>query len=83
MNIKLSHITPLLVAGAAAVAITAAPIAAGAPAPALTPAQPSCTQNGMGSECQSAGNAELNDSPPPVSFNPYGVKPWLGVLATR
>jgi hypothetical protein len=79
VNIKLSYITPLLVVGAASVAITSAPIAAAGPAS----FQPSCTQNGMGSECQSAGNAEINDSPPPVSYNPYGVKPWLGLLATR
>jgi hypothetical protein len=73
MQIKLNYLAPLLAAGAAAVAIAAAPIAAAAPAP----VQQSCTQTVSGSECQSPGNVEINDSPPAVSFYPYGNMPFL------
>jgi hypothetical protein len=73
MRIKLTYITPLLAAGAAGVAIAAAPIAAAAPAP----AQQSCAQTASGSECQSPGNVEINDSPPPVNFYPYGGEDFL------
>ena len=67
MGIKLNYIAPLLAAGAAAVAITAAPIAAAATS------QPSCA----GNVCQSPGNVQINDSPPPVSFYPYGGDAFL------
>ncbi|MDT5362325.1 MAG: hypothetical protein QOC69_4087 [Mycobacterium sp.] len=67
MRIKLTRIAPLLAAGAAAVAITAAPIAAAA-----TPQQ-SCA----GNVCQSPGNVQINDAPPPVSFYPYGGEAFL------
>jgi len=73
MRIKLTYLTPVLVAGAAAVAITAAPIAAAAP----TPMQQSCVNSGAGTECQSPGNVEINDSPPPVSYDPYGYDGFL------
>jgi hypothetical protein len=71
MRTKLHYIAPLLVAGTAAAAITAAPIAAAAsaPAPALHGA---CDAGVSGSICSSTGDAEINDSPPPVSFDPYG-----------
>ena len=65
MRIKLNYIAPLLAAGAAAVAIAAAPSAAAAD-------PQSCTQTGSESICQSPGNVQLNDAPPPVSFDPYG-----------
>jgi hypothetical protein len=71
VRIKLSFITPLLVAGAAAVAVTAAPIAAAAPA------QQSCATSGPGTVCQSPGNVQINDAPPPVSFYPYGGEAFL------
>ena len=73
MRIKLSHITPLLAAGAAAVAIVAAPTAAAAP----TPHQKTCVATGAGTTCQSPGNVEINDGPPAVSFYPYGNMPYL------
>jgi hypothetical protein len=65
MRIKLTYVAPLL-AAAAAVAIAAAPAAAAA--------------NGRtcsGSVCQSPGNVEINDAPPPVQYYPYGTMPWL------
>ena len=34
--------------------------------------QQTCAADGVGTECQSPGNVEINDSPPPVSFDPYG-----------
>jgi hypothetical protein len=73
MRIKLNYITPLLAAGAAAVAIVAAPTAAAAP----TPLQKTCATTGTGSMCQSPGNVEINNSPPAVSFYPYGNMPFL------
>jgi hypothetical protein len=73
MRIKLNYLIPLLASGAAGVAIAAAPIAAAAP----TPAQESCVQSASGSECQTPGNVEINDSPPPVNFYPYGGEDFL------
>ena len=70
MRIKLNYIAPLLAAGAAAVAIAAAPSAAAAD-------PQSCSGYGSGSICQSPGNVQLNDSPPPVNFDPYGGEGFL------
>ena len=67
MRMKLNYIAPLLAAGTAAVAIAAAPIAAADP----TTGQ-SCGPSGAGTICQSPGNAQINDSPPPVQYYPYG-----------
>jgi opacity protein-like surface antigen len=73
MRVRLSYVTPLLAAGAAALAISAAPIASAA-SPQL---QPSCTEAVSGSECESPGNVEINDAPPPASFEPYGDEGFL------
>jgi hypothetical protein len=67
VRIKFNYIAPLLAAGAAAVAIVAAPVAAAAPGTGQ-----SCSASGPGTICQSPGNAQINDSPPPVQFFPYG-----------
>ena len=75
MRIKLSHMTPLLGAAAAAVAIIAAPIASAAPSG--PPGQESCGPSGAGTVCQSPGNVQINDSPPPVNFYPYGGDAFL------
>jgi hypothetical protein len=76
MRMKLSYMTPLLGAAAAAVAIVVAPMAAAAPAgPGAV--QESCGASGSGTVCQSPGNAEINDSPPPVNFYPYGGDAFL------
>jgi hypothetical protein len=64
VRIKLNYIAPLLAAGAAAVAIAAAPAAAAA-------------QSCSGNICQSPGNVQINDAPPPVSYQPYGAMPYL------
>jgi hypothetical protein len=61
------RITSLLIAGAAALAIGIAPTASAAP----TPVQ-SCGSVGARTECQSPGNVEITDTPPPVAFAPYG-----------
>jgi hypothetical protein len=58
MRIKLTHVAPLLAAGAAAVAISAAPTAAAAP----TPTHKTCTLSVAGSQCESAGNVEINNT---------------------
>ena len=73
MRIKLTHVTPLLAAGAAAVAVLAAPTAAAAP----TPLQQTCVATGAGTTCQSPGNVEITNPLPAVSFYPYGTMPWL------
>jgi hypothetical protein len=70
MRIKLTYITPLLAAGAAAVAIAAA-----------TPAAAAANgQTCSGNICQSPGNVQINNAPPPVvttSYHPYGDMPFL------
>jgi hypothetical protein len=71
MQIRLTYIAPLLAAGAAAAAIAVAPIAAAA-----GPGQ-SCGGDGTGTICQSPGNTQINDSPPPVQFDPYGGEGFL------
>ncbi|MCW2731815.1 MAG: hypothetical protein JWR13_2631 [Mycobacterium sp.] len=75
MRIRLTFVAPLLVAGAAVVAVSAAPIAAAAPV--NPPAQQSCATSGPGTLCQSPGNVQINDAPPPVSFYPYGGEAGL------
>ena len=59
MRIKLTYIAPLLAAGAAAVAIAAAPTAAAANG-----------QTCSGNICQSPGNVQINNAPPPVQYSP-------------
>jgi hypothetical protein len=76
MHIKLNYIAPLFAAGAAAVAIAAAPIAAAAPTPGAAITQ-SCSGSASGTECQSPGNVQLDDSPPGVGYYPYGGDAFL------
>ena len=73
MRIKLTYVTPLLAAGAAAVAIVAAPTAAAVP----IPLSKTCVTAGTGTTCQSPGNVEITNSAPAVSFYPYGTRPYL------
>ena len=68
MGIKLNYITSLLAVAAAAVAIAAAPAAVAAN---------QCSSVGPGTECQTPGNVQINDSPPPVQYRPYGDMPYL------
>jgi hypothetical protein len=72
MRVKLAYLTPLLAAGAAAVAISAAPIASAA-----STTQQSCSDSVSGSVCESPGNVEINDSPGPMNFEPYGDEGFL------
>jgi hypothetical protein len=85
MRNELTYVTTLLAVGAAAVAITCAPIAGAAPAStqpttsatassassdAAAPQQ--CTSlGGTQSVCQSPGNAQVFDAPPQVDYYPY------------
>ena len=73
MRTNLTYVTPLLAAGAAAVAIVDAPTAAAAP----TPLSKTCVTVGTGTTCQSPGNVEITNSGPAVSFYPYGTMPYL------
>jgi hypothetical protein len=66
MRIKLTYITPLL-AAAAALAIAAAPTAAAA----------TNGQTCSGNICQSPGNVQITNTPPPVQYYPYGTMPFL------
>jgi hypothetical protein len=78
MGIKLGYFTPILGAAAVATAIFAAPIASaasGSDAPAQS--QQSCAGSGSGTVCQSPGNVQINDAPPPVQFYPYGGEAFL------
>lgn len=71
MRTTLRHITPLLVAGAGSLAMALAPIASAAPTPQSDPgsAQTTCNNSGPGTECQTPGNVQINDSMPP-DFEP-------------
>jgi len=74
MRIRLNYLTPVLAAGAAAVAIAAAPIAAAAPTATSDPAQvqQSCASlGGTQTQCQTPGNVQVNDAPPQVDYFPY------------
>jgi hypothetical protein len=71
MSIKLKYLTPLLGAGAVAAVIAGAPIAAAASV------GQSCGADGSGSVCQSPGNVQINDAPPPANFYPYGGDAFL------
>jgi hypothetical protein len=55
-------IAPLLVAGASAVAIAVAPLAEAAPTGLV------CTSSGSASLCQTAGNAQVTATPPPIDY---------------
>jgi hypothetical protein len=69
MRIRNSHIATLLATGAVALAVVAAPTASAAT---LANNGMSCSDTGGGTECQTPGNVQLDDSPPPVAFEPYG-----------
>jgi hypothetical protein len=87
VQVKLKLFTPLFAAGAAAAVIASAPMAAADPTPAQptantgapaahgnpAPPQQSCTSlGGTQTQCQSPGNVQVNDSPPPVNYFPLG-----------
>jgi hypothetical protein len=67
MGMRLQYITPLLAAGAAAVAIVAAPTA-------FATDQQSCNGSGSGTVCLSPGNVPIN-----TSHHPSGDMPDLTV----
>ena len=72
MGMKLQYLTPLLAAGAAAVAIAAAPTAFAAD-------QQSCNGSGSGTVCLSPGNVPIKTSPTDVQHHPAGDMPDLTV----
>jgi hypothetical protein len=70
MRINRNHIASILATGAVAVAVAAAPTASAAPIP---PRQTCHAVGDARTECQSPGNVQIDDSPPPVdNFDPYG-----------
>ena len=72
MGTKLKYITPLLAAGAAAVAIAAAPTAFAA--------NQAHQQPCSGTVCQSPGNVQIKTPPPHVQYHPYGGADQRGIL---
>jgi hypothetical protein len=73
MRIKLSYFTPLLAAGAAAVAIAAAPTAMAAATSGgchMVGGDPVCPNTHSTLTSQSPGNSQINASPGPVGFGP-------------
>jgi hypothetical protein len=76
MTIKIRYIVPLLMAGAAAAAITAAP---GASAASVR----TCTDGGASIKCHSPGNVEIHAEPPrvqpPLTWGQFSSPlPFLG-----
>jgi hypothetical protein len=68
------HLAPLVGAIAAAAALGRAPLAAAEP----DQPQESCeTAASSSTVCQTPGNVEINDAPPPVDFYPYGGESGL------
>jgi hypothetical protein len=77
MCIKLRYFTPILGSAAAAVAIVAAPIASAALSASPTTPQQACAGGGAGTVCQSPGNVQIDDAPPPDQFHPYPGEAFL------
>jgi hypothetical protein len=72
------HLTLLLGAAAVAAGLASAPGAAADPNPGPNQPQESCDAAGASSTvCQSPGDVEINDAPPPVAFYPYGGEAGL------
>ena len=68
----------LLAAGAIAAGIGGAPIAAADPNSGPNQPEESCATAGASSTvCQSPGDVEINDAPPPTDFYPYGGESGL------
>ena len=86
---RLRYLTPALAAVAATV-IATAPTATADAAPtqpaaiatspaAVHPTQSTCTSMGSSkTQCQTPGNVEINDSPPPVHYKPQWNDRYLG-----
>jgi hypothetical protein len=66
MRIAFGHVTPLLAAGAAAVALAVAPVAAAAN-------QQSCSNTSGSTKCQKIGDVEINSSIPAPYAGPWGI----------
>lgn len=78
MPIKLGYLAPMIGAAAVAAALSAAPAASAATAAQAAPTQQqSCGGTGAGTVCQSPGNVQINDAPPPVQYFPYGGEAFL------
>lgn len=75
MRIGLKHIALMLGAAAVSAAIAGAPVA-GADPDQSNQTQESCTNPEPSSTvCQSPGDVEITDAPPPRTFYPYGSPP--------
>jgi hypothetical protein len=66
------HLATLVGTAAVAVSIACAPLAGAEP----NQPEESCQTAGQSSTvCQSPGDVEIKDAPPPVTFYPYGSPP--------
>jgi hypothetical protein len=74
MRIRFNYITPLLVAGAAAAAIAAAPAASADPM--------SCVSAGGATQCQTPGNVQINATPPVQTAGAFGYGGYGGGCTT-
>ena len=71
---RAKHFATLVGATAVAAAIAGAPLAAAEP----NQPEESCVTAGASSTvCQTPGNVEINDAPPPVDYYPYGGEAGL------
>jgi hypothetical protein len=77
MRLKLSYMTPLWVRQLRALRSLSHRLPPQRPPAGPGAAQQSCSPSASGTVCQSPGNDEINDSPPPVSFYPYGGDAFL------
>jgi hypothetical protein len=78
MSIKLRRLAPIIGTAAVAAAVCAAPIASASPdTQAPGPQRQACMDGGSATVCQSPGNVQINDAPPPVQFYPYGGDAFL------
>jgi hypothetical protein len=71
MRSKSTHIASVMAAMAVGAVLVAVPISS------ATSIDESCQGTGGGTVCQSPGNVQLNDSPAPVPFYPFGGEAFL------
>ena len=83
MRIRFTFVAPLLVAGAAVVAVTAAPIAAAAPAqaPVNPSAQQSCATSGPEQFASHPAMSRSTTRRRPSAFIPMAAKPFCSESA--
>ena len=77
MRVNPRRLAAILGGSAIALAISATPIASAATHLIPPDPQQGCSASGLGTVCQTPGNAQINDGVPPVQFYPYGFDGYL------